>query len=619
MNWHNGLVMAVLLGAASGQEGNASAPTPAAVARPTFARDVAPILYASCSPCHRPGEPAPFPLLGYDDAFRKRAQIARVTGERVMPPWLPTHGEFRDDRRLPTAAIDTIANWVAAGAPRGDVAMEPPPPQFATGWQLREPDLVLEAPELRVPASGPNLFRNLVVPLPLAKLRHVEAVEIRPDSPAVHHAVLAADQTRESRRLDARDEEPGFPGMLMGLARPPDGHFLGWTPGKRVHVEAPGFAFRLWPGSDLVLQLHLVPTGKPETVRARIGFWFTDTPTAVEFHPLALFSEAIDIAPGEADFVLRDDITVPVPITIHAIYPHAHYLCRRMRGTATLPDGSVELLFAIDAWDFDWQDDYRYRSPIRLPAGTRLAIEYRFDNSEANPANPHRPPRRVRFGQQSTDEMGTLTLSLVLDSREHRQQLAEASARRDLEKRDWDHALWLRLAVVLREGNRVPEALDAVRQALRREADFADARCELGVCLEIAGKTDDAEASYREAIRLEPDHALARMHLGGILGRSGRTAEAIEQLGRATALLPNHARLRNNYATALFAAGRIEAAAGQYEVAVRLDESSFNAQFNFGRVLAQLGRKAAAKAALERASKLRPGDPAVAQALLELK
>jgi tetratricopeptide (TPR) repeat protein len=576
-------------------------------------------VHRACTPCHRQGQPVPFELRSYDDVQKRRDLIAEVVQARVMPPWLPTQGEFAGERRLTDAELATIARWIAADAPRGDVAAEPAPPVFPSGWQLREPDLVVPAPlAIELPARGPDLVRNLVLPIDAGRLRYVAAVEIRPGSRAVHHAILAVDGTRSARQRDAEDAEPGFPGMAMAGAVPPDGNFLGWTPGKRVHELPPGFAWRLQPGHDLVLQLHLVPTGKPETVQPRIGLWFTDVPTAVHSHPLALYSERIDIAAGDAAFVLRDHFVLPVPATVHALYPHAHYLGRRMRGTATLPDGGERVLFAIDAWDFDWQDDYRLRAPLALPAGTRLAIEYVYDNSTANPNNPHRPPRRVTFGQQSTDEMGTLTLTVTVADAAARRRLVEAEHRRDLEKRPWDHVVMARLAKTLREQGRVAEARAAVDRALALAPDEPESLLELGMCQERAGDAAAAERSYERALRRDPDLAAARLQLGGLLARAGEPAAALVHFEAAVAALPNFALAHNNLATACFALDRLEPAERHYRRALDLDPDYFFARFNLGRVLAGLGRRGEARVELERAAALKPGDAAVAKALQEL-
>jgi tetratricopeptide (TPR) repeat protein len=584
---------------------------------PTWAADVAAIVHRSCTPCHRPGQPAPFSLRSYEDVFKKRAFVLEVVKDGYMPPWQPSHGEFVGDRRMAAADIATLEAWVDAGAPRGDREQEPAPPTYPSGWQLGEPDLVVEMPDvLEVPAAGPDIVRNFVVPIDVERMRFVAAVEILPGNAAVHHAVLGVDRTRLSRQADARDAEPGFPGMTLGAAGSPDGHFLGWTPGKTVRRSADGMSWRLFPGDDLVLQLHAVPVGKAEKVQPRIGIWFTDRPMRQPYELLMLFSEEIDIAPGDDDFVLRDHIVLPVPVQLHAIYPHAHYVCRRMRATATLPDGSVRTLFAIEDWDFDWQDDYRYREPIVLPAGTRLAIEYVYDNSEANDNNPVRPLQRVRFGQQSADEMGTLTLSLTVRSPQERDLLQLASVDRDLEKlpRAWN--LLMRKAQLERGRGNFAVAQDAIEKACEISPGAPDVWYERGLLAEFRKQPQEAERHYRRALQVDPGHAMTHMQLGTICGRRGDNQGALRHFGAAVRALPNAAAAHQNFATANFAAERLEVAERHYRLALGIDPDYFNARFNLGRVLMARGRKADARRELERAAKLRP-DLQVVQDLLK--
>jgi Flp pilus assembly protein TadD len=586
-------------------------------AGPTFARDIAPIVYGSCTPCHRPGTSAPFVLLGYDDVMKKRKQIVEVTQQKRMPPWPPVQGDFEDDRRLAPAAIELLRRWDEAGAPRGEPGDEPPVPQFPAGWQLREPDLVVRAEQIAVPAAGPDRFRNLVIPSTPDTC--ASSRPSRSGPAAVPCTTQSSVWTRRASRgrLDALDAEPGFPGMSLGGGGPPDGHFLGWTPGKRVRRCAPGMAWRLWPGHDLVLQLHLVPTGKPETVRCEIGLYLTDVPTAIEPVMLALFSEQIDIAPGVPDFVLRDHVDVPVPITVHAIYPHAHYVCRRMRAFATLPDRTQRVLFAIDAWDFDWQDDYRFREPVALPAGTRIAIEYVYDNSEGNPNRPG-PVRRVQFGQQSTDEMGTLTLSVTTGNRAQRLLLERAATLRDLEKVPAAWNVWLKLARIERERGEVAAALAAARRAHDIDPGLGQPWLELGLCHELSGQVAEAVRCYEEALRRDPALGLAHVQLGGIDARAGKTEAAIVHFEQALLSHPNMPVLHHNLAMACFTLGRLDVAETHARRALELEEHYFNAQFLLGRVLAKAGKKDEARAALQRAEALRPGDAAVAQALRDL-
>ena len=594
-------------------------PSLAAQQSPTWSADVAAIVHRSCSSCHRPGQPAPFSLLTYNDVFKKRSFVVEVTESGYMPPWQPTHGDFVGDRRLSEQDLATIKRWVAAGAPRGDQSKEPKAPNFTTGWQLGEPDAIIRMPEvLEVPASGADIVRNFVVPIALERMRYVAAVEIRPGSRAVHHAVLGVDRTRQSRQADAADAGPGFSGMTLGAAVPPDGHFLGWTPGKSVQRSVDGMAWRLFPGDDFVLQLHAVPVGKQEQVQPEIGIWFTDKPTQNVFDLVMLFSEEIDVAPGVSDFVLRDHLVLPAAVTLHAVYPHAHYVCRKMQATATLPDGTVRVLFAIDNWDFDWQDDYRYRQPIDLPAGTRLAIEYVYDNSDNNDNNPVRPLQRVRFGQQSADEMGTCTFSLTLRDLRDRPKLQLATTDRDLEKLPNAWNLLMRKSQLERERGNFAVAEKAIEQACEISPGAAAVWFERGMLGESMHQLERAASSYQMALRIDKNHAMAHMQLGTLFGRSGNDAKALQHFGEAVRVLPNSPRAHNNFATANFAANKLDVAERHYRLAVGLQPSYFNAQFNLARVLLGMGRKDAARKELKRAAELRPREPAVQQLLQQL-
>ncbi|MFK7740702.1 MAG: tetratricopeptide repeat protein [Planctomycetota bacterium] len=583
---------------------------------PTWSSSIASLVHRSCTPCHRAGQPAPFDLIAYDDVRRRADFVLEVVEDGYMPPWQPSEGHFLGDRRLSEAEIASLRQWVAAGAPRGDAASEPAAPRFAGGWQLGEPDLVVRMPDtLDVPAGGADIVRNFVVPVAVEELRYVAALEIRPGNRAVHHAVLAVDSTRQSRQRDARDEPAGFPGMTLGSASPPDGHFLGWTPGKSVRRNEPGMAWRLHPGDDFVLQLHAVPTGKRERVQPEIGIWFSKVPTKRVYDMAMLFSEEIDIAVGEQGFVLKDHVVLPVPVTLHAIYPHAHYVCRSMRAVATLPDGTARTLFAIEDWDFDWQDDYRYREPIELPANTHVAMRYVYDNSEANSNNPTRPLQRVRFGQDSADEMGTLTLSMTLRDPGDRAQLMMALTDRDLEKLPDAWNLLVRKSRLERERGRFATAQKAIERACKVSPGSPEVWFERGVLAEARRDLDQAASNYQRAIAIDGGFALAHMRLGMMYGRIGKDRQALRHFGAAVRALPNSPEANNNFATANYAVGKLGLAEQHYRRAVALAPDYFNARFNLGRVLLAMGRKSDAKVELEQARKLRPDVDAIRELL----
>jgi hypothetical protein len=384
---------------------------------PTFNKDIAPILYQNCVTCHRPGEVAPFSLLTYDDAVKRASLIAAVTKARYMPPWKAEPGpHFQNERRLTDQQIGLIQAWVNNKTPEGDPATKPKPPVFRQGWQLGEPDKVFSLSEqYAVPTEGPDQFRCFVIPLNLDRDVYIKSSEFRPgNSRVVHHAIVFTDPTGASQKLaKGSDNYPclGGPGFVE------TGLIGGWTPGSVPFAPPAGMTSRIRKGTNLVLQIHYHPSGKRELDQSSIGIQFGDAPT-VAGDALILSSWGIDIPAGESRYVVRSSLTVPSDVEANGIIPHAHYLAKEMNITAHAPDGSSRPLIAIKDWDFNWQGTYLYQTPIKLAKGTRIEMEYTYDNSENNPRNPSNPPKRVRFGEQSTDEMAFAFILVRLPSME---------------------------------------------------------------------------------------------------------------------------------------------------------------------------------------------------------
>jgi mono/diheme cytochrome c family protein len=387
-------------------------------AAPTFNHDIAPILYANCANCHRPGQVAPFSLLTYQDAAKRAKQIAAITQARVMPPWkaTPGYGNFLDARLLTDAQIAAIRDWAAHGAPEGDAAEKPAPPKFADGWLAGEPDRVfkMEKP-YSLPAEGPDQFRCFVIPLNAEKDEYVKAVEFRPGNRRiVHHAILFMDTTGEARKRQTSPGE-GYP-CVGGPGLDITGSLGGWAPGAQPAVARGGVAHTIRKGADLVLQIHYHLDGKPEEDQSSVGLQFSQTPPAKGLTLYVLGNEHIDIPAGDAHYVVKASGILPMDVEAMAIFPHAHYLCKEMKVDAHLPDGSVVPMIWIKDWDFNWQGAYRYASPVKLPKGTRLEMTYTYDNSAANPRNPSNPPREVIFGEETTNEMAFAFVSMALPS-----------------------------------------------------------------------------------------------------------------------------------------------------------------------------------------------------------
>ncbi len=393
----------------------ASEPVPEPV---TFTEHIAPILFEKCANCHRPGEIAPFPLLTYADAKKRAKQLAEITTERTMPPWHADkeNPHFQNDRSLDEKQIALLAAWHRAGAPEGDPAKLPASPKFTEGWAMGTPDFEVKMPEAyEVPAEGRDTYRNFVIPLNFDEDKWVSAIELRPSAPSVvHHVLIFLDTDGSAAARDARDPRPGYSGFIsLGQT-----YVIGWAPGAGPRELPVDLAWRFPKGASLVLQTHISPNGKPAQEATSIGLRFAKAPpphtyTTIQIPPQFGVLNGIRIPPGEKSYTVRDSFTLPIDCDAFAVAAHAHYLGKRMKMTATLPDGRVENLLKVTDWDFAWQEQYIYRDRIPLPKGTRLDSEVVWDNSADNPRNPAKPPVSVGWGIASADEMGSVTVGVV--------------------------------------------------------------------------------------------------------------------------------------------------------------------------------------------------------------
>ena len=632
----------------------------------TFTRDAAPILFEHCVGCHREGGIGPFGLGTYPEARQRASQIAAVTGAGRMPPWLPEPGSrpFVGERRLSAEEIATLRRWAEGGAPEGDPAALPPAPDSSPGWELGEPDLVVTMPEpWVVPASGPDVFRSFAIPVPTGRDRFVEAMEFRPGShEVVHHAVVLVDPARSARHLDALDPGAGWAGMQAGLAESPDGHFLGWTPGK-TSLEVPaGMTWRLPRGSDLVLQLHLLPHPDADPVRVAIGFHFGAPPTR-ESTRLRLGTKAIDIPGGEPGYRIQDAYRLPVDVEVVGLYPHAHYLGKEMWAWAELEDGSRRSLLHIRDWDFNWQAEYRFAEPVPLPAGARLAMEFTYDNSAGNPQNPHHPPRRVVYGPEASDEMGDLWIQVVprreadlaalrLDFARKETAARLAGYRFRLDQNPEDEEAHFSLAGMLGELGDRDAAIRHLEEAVRFRPDFAlalsdlgrlhflngdairalalfgraievnpdlpEAHHNLGTVLLAQRQPEEADAHFRRALREWPDFAEAHYGLGEVLEARGASDEAVGHYRRAASGRPGFALAHFRLGNLLAKTGREEAALKEYDAALAAAPDLVPALFNRAAVLARLGRTDEAARSLEALLRREPGHREARELLLRI-
>lgn len=593
--------------------------SPAAV---TWSRQIAPLVYKNCTTCHHPGGGGPFSLLTYHDAVRRGPQIATVTQSRFMPPWLPEHGygDFEGERRLSDEDIALIAKWVKDGMPEGDPVTAPTEPAYSDTWQYGKPDLILtvERP-FNLPASGTDVFRNFVLPYPLKQTHYIRAMEIRPGAPQiVHHANILIDRTASFRRDHPTQWKDGVPGMELevdaGNDFDPDSHFLFWKPDTPVLVEPEGMPWRLDPGNDLILNMHLKPSGKPEVVSAQVGLYFTDKPPSKE--PMLLQLEhdsALDIPPGKRDFVVEDALRLPVDVDVLGIYPHAHYLGKDLEAWAILPDQEKKWLIVIRDWDIDRQSVYRYRKPVYLPKDSVVHMRYLYDNSSDNVRNPHIPPIRVKAGNRSEDEMAHLWLQVLpvnvpANVPDPRLLLEEAWMRNRLDKEPDDIIALYNLASALAGLGKYQDAVAAYRRVLNLQPDDARALTGLGAALESAGDWQQAQKIYQQAIEAHSESCDARFNLAQLELKHDQTSDAEQNFRTMLDQCPGDAGIHSGLGAALASEGQPEAAQSEFRRALEIDPHDFTALYNLGTLAIQANQFQQAASYLEEATKQRSND-----------
>lgn len=380
---------------------------------PTWSSDVAKIIYANCTSCHRSGEIAPFPLVTYDDVSDVAYSVKRAVQEREMPPWPPAkgHGTYVGNRSLSDADIETITKWVDGGMPAGDLASAPKPPTFPEGSQLGTPDLVLPMNEMwTVQSNYKDVYRFFVLPTKLLQDRSVKAIEFRPgNASVVHHVLYFLDTTGTARKKDAEDPLPGYsgfgdPGFESAVS------FLGWVPGAQTRFYPPTIGSTMYKNSDLVIQVHYAPSKTEQTDRSHVNVFFhsaDEVRQVQEFamNPRQLVAGQSFQIPANKVQSFTTTFTVPYEISVVGIAPHMHLLGKNCRAYATTPKGDTIRLISVPQWDFHWQGGYTFKNPVRVPRGSKLIYEATYDNTMNNLENPNNPPKLVRWGESTTDEM----------------------------------------------------------------------------------------------------------------------------------------------------------------------------------------------------------------------
>lgn len=387
-----------------------------------FADKIAPIVYEKCTPCHRPGQVAPFSLMNYEDAKRRSGTIARVVEKRFMPPWkaVSGYGSFKHENRLTGEQIALFKAWHDAGAPRGEPSTEPKPPVFSTEWALGQPDLVVSADkEFKLGAEGEDVYRNFVIKTDHKESKWIRAIDVAPGNrKIVHHVIAFLDSGDRALNLEksTKDGQPGYSTSGGGVGFLPDGALGGWAPGLQPFETPKGTAFELKPGTTIVLQVHYHKSGKEETDKTKLAIYLAKEKVEKEMRLAWIANPFFRLKAGNASQPVNMAYTVQADVTAYGAMPHMHLLGKSMKAWVELPDGKEVPLVAIDQWDFNWQLTYEFAKPLKIPAGSTVRATAVYDNSANNPNNPNKPPKDVRWGEQTTDEMALLIVSFTRDT-----------------------------------------------------------------------------------------------------------------------------------------------------------------------------------------------------------
>lgn len=389
---------------------------PAASQSPTWADDVACILYSHCTSCHHPGGISgdQVDLTSYTESVAHRDDIAGYVTYRAMPPWPPDENYRRlaHERVLTQDEIDIVAAWAEADGPQGNMANAPSVPVYGSNAELTSPDLTSRMEDYVIPSSTSDIYQCFVLPIDNVEDNYIKRLEVIPGNrQVVHHVLVYQDTSGQAQALDDAEPGAGYPGFGgIGVEGAP---LIGvWVPGAPVMSTPDGMGIKLLAGADIVIQVHYPQGSEGQLDSTRVNIEFTPPgftrdlaiAPALYHAPPSLQEGLLAIPPNEV-ITFHEQFELPIPATITAIGPHAHLLCSSMKAWAITPDQDSVPLIDIPEWDFHWQGMYEFRNPIYLPLGSMLYGEATYDNTAANEENPNDPPQWVFVGEATTDEM----------------------------------------------------------------------------------------------------------------------------------------------------------------------------------------------------------------------
>lgn len=544
----------------------------------TWSEHVAPILYQNCITCHREEAVAPFSLLSYDDSKDRAEKIVEAVGTKAMPPWMPApfHGpSIMGERRLSDEEIGVISQWAEQGAKRGSSRRAPKAPKFSDTWTMGEPDLVLQLQESYTHSEdGNELFRNFVIPVPLTEPKHVQLVEFLPGAQSsIRQAIIQVDESDGSRRRDATDAGPGFPGGRLIKTLNSSGQFIGWSSGRNPYEAHEGTSWLLQPNTNLVVQLRMQATETPEVISPRIGLYFSEAAPTKPTDYFLLRSSGIDIPAGERNHLVEQSLNVPVAVSVLGILPRVHTLAKNVEVLAELPNGQQQWMLRIPEWDPKWQRDYRFEEPMVIPAGSKMLVRYTFDNSAANSRNPHSPPKRVILDQTSSDEVAEVFIELLLHNPEDRAAVQNAQLDFEMRQAGGGAEYFYQVGVEMEQLGRTQDAITAYERTVQEDSTQAKANNRLGAIYEGQGNKTQAEYYYREAMDADSSFHVARLNLGRFLRRANREQAAAKIFQDTLDIDPTYLSARIELSSLLLEQKLVKSAIKLLEDGLKLDPS----------------------------------------------
>ena len=557
----------------------------------TWSEHIAPIMYESCTACHREGGVAPFSLMSYEDATERADEISDVVERRMMPPWLPdaVHGPaLVGDRRLTDEQISQVLQWNEQGRKRGSSRRAPKPPQYSDPWSSGEPDLVLKLSEpVAGPVGGKEAYRNFVIPIPVTEPRYLEGLEFLPQSnAAIRSAVVQIDESDWSRRKDASDVGPGFDGWDLSGADNGGGQTASWSPGVGRIDTYPGAAWVLRPNVDLLVQLRVRASDVSEKIDPKIGLYFSEEPPSKTMASLVLHSGDGEDLSGDIDSIIEERLEVPVEASVIGLTPRAYATMKDVQVYAELPNGTQQRLISMSEWDSEWQQDYRFQEAVTIPAGSKFVFRYLLE----------------RPVEKRTGKLAEVAIRLILQDKADVAVISNAQTDFEIRKAGGVANYYFQQGVALETLGRVQDAITAYERAIREDSGHANANSNLGALYEVLGNKTQAEYYFREAI--EADHSFheARLNLARFFRKANRQEAAAKTLQEALDLDPSYLVARLELAMVLAEQKLLRSAIQLLEDGLKMDPTEPYLNLQTGKLYVMDGRPEEAIKYLERAA-----------------